>query len=86
MNGFSHDKCRGTQLPTTVANLPILQREATILPWRNSKRIFVQANVGAVIGRIEPAIEPRLREEIKLRPELRVEKQCQTWIEESVDV
>ena len=43
-----------------------LECEAAILPWCNSKRILVQANVGAVIARIEPAIESRLREEIEL--------------------
>ena len=43
MNGFSHDKCRGTQLPTTVANVADLQRQATIIPGRYAQRIFVDA-------------------------------------------
>jgi hypothetical protein len=43
-----------------------LECEAAILPWCNSKRVLVQANVGAVIGWIEPAVESRLREEIEL--------------------
>jgi len=39
-----------------------------------------------VIAGIEAAIESRLREEINLRPELRVEKQRETRIEEIVDL
>jgi hypothetical protein len=62
-----------------------LQCKTTVLPRRDSKRILVQANLGAVIGRVEPAVDSRLREEINLRAELRVEKQRETWIEEIVD-
>ena len=62
-----------------------LQCKTTVLPWGDSKRILVQANVGAVVARIEPAIESRLREEIHLRTRLRVEKQRETRIEEIVD-
>ena len=63
-----------------------LECEAAILPWCNSKRVLVQANLGTVIARIEPAIQSRLREEIDLRAELRVEEQCEPWIEEIVNV
>src|SRR6478735_11514138 len=62
-----------------------LQCETTVLPWGDSKRILVQANVGAVIARIEPPIQSRLREEIHLRTRLRVQKQRETRIEEIVD-
>src|SRR5215471_9352569 len=63
-----------------------LQRKTTVLPRRDSKRVLVQANVGAVIARIEPAIELRLREEIHLRTDLRVDKQRKTIIEKVVDI
>src|SRR5215472_14461409 len=63
-----------------------LQRKTTVLPRRDSKRILIQANVGAVIARIEPAIELRLREEIDLRTDLRVDKQRKTIIEKVVDI
>src|SRR5215472_7413435 len=63
-----------------------LQRKTTVLPRSDSKRVLVQANVGAVIARIEPAIESRLREEIHLRTDLRVDKQCKTIIEKVVDI
>src|SRR5438445_13683809 len=63
-----------------------LQSEATVLPRGNPKRILIQTNLGAVIARIETAIESRLREEINVRAELSVEEKCQTRVEESVDV
>src|SRR3954468_17589710 len=62
-----------------------LECKTAVLPWGDSKRIFVQPNVGAVVGRIEAAIEPRLREEIHLRTRLRVQKQRETRIEQIVD-
>src|SRR5215468_7832572 len=63
-----------------------LQSKTTVLPRRDSKRVLVQANVGAVVARIEPAIESRLREEIHLRTDLRVDKQGKTIIEKVVDI
>src|SRR5215468_5608427 len=63
-----------------------LQSKTTVLPRRDPKRVLVQANVGAVIARIEPAIESRLREEIHLRTDLRVDKQRKTIIEKVVDI
>ena len=62
-----------------------LESKTAVLPRRKSKRILVQTNLGAVIAGIEAAIDSRLREEINLRPELRVEKQGETRIEEIVD-
>ncbi len=62
-----------------------LQRKTTVLPWGDSKRILVQANVGTVVAWIESTIKPRLREEVHLRTGLRVDKQCETRIEEIVD-
>src|SRR5262249_48871464 len=62
-----------------------LQCKTAVLPWRNSKRILVQTNVGAVIGWIESAVESGLREEINLRADLRVQKQRKPIIEKVVD-
>src|SRR6476661_5414999 len=62
-----------------------LQCETTVLPWGDSKRILVQANVGAVIARIESPIQSRLREEIHLRTGLRVQKQRETRIKQIID-
>ena len=66
--------------------LACLLSKAAILPWRNPKCILVQTNVGAVIGGIESAVEPRLRKEINLRSDLRVQKESQPRVEKSVDV
>src|SRR6266446_4643900 len=66
--------------------LPNLQSESAIFPRRDTKRVLIQPNLGAVIARIESAIESRLRKKIKLRPELSIKKKCQTWIEEIVDL
>src|SRR6266568_4899554 len=63
-----------------------LQSEAAVLPRRKAKRIFVEPNLGAVIARVEAAIESRLREEINVRAELSVEEKCQARVEEIVDV
>src|SRR5438309_10445240 len=63
-----------------------LQSKATVLPRGNPKRILIQANLGAVIARIETAIESRLGKEINVRAELSVEEKCQARVEEIVDV
>src|ERR1700730_14430668 len=63
-----------------------LQSQTAILPRRDAKRVFVEPEIGAVIARVEPAIKSRLHEEINLRPDLRVEKQRETRIEEIVDL
>ncbi len=47
---------------------------------------FVEPNLCAVIARIEPAIQSGLGKEVNLRSDLRVQKECQTWVEKSVDV
>ena len=62
-----------------------LQRQATIVPRRHTQRIFVEPNLGAVIARVKAAIDPRLRKEINVRADLRVEKERQTRIKKSVD-
>ena len=41
-----------------------LQRQATIIPGRYAQRIFVDANLSAVIARVKAAIQPRLCKEI----------------------
>src|SRR5207244_11139656 len=61
-----------------------LQRKTPVLPWCNSSRVLIQANVGTLIGGIEPAIDSSLREEINLRAQLRVEKQRETRIEKII--
>src|SRR5215469_4675111 len=63
-----------------------LQCKTTVLPWRDSKSILIQANLGSVVARIEPAIKLRLREEIHLRTGLRVYKQRKAIIEKVVDI
>ena len=73
-------------IPYHSRELAKLECEAAIRPWCNSKRVLVQANIGAVIGWIEPAVEPRLREEIELGPELRVHEQRETIIKKVVDI
>src|SRR5437764_14542142 len=42
--------------------------------------------MGAVIAWVEPTIKPRLDKEINLGSDLRIEKECQTRVEEIVDV
>ena len=61
--------------------LPHLQIDTAILPRRIAKRIFVEANLGAVITGVEPAVQPRLSKEIDPAPKLRIEKERQTRIE-----
>ena len=74
----------GNPIAYNSGKLAQLQSEPAVGPWRNAKRIFIQPNLGAMVARIEPAIEPRLSEEINLRSCLSIEKQGQTWIEETV--
>src|SRR5207247_7904927 len=66
--------------------LPHLQIETAIIPRRKAERIFIEANLSAVITGVEPTVEPRLSKEINLRPELRVEKEREARIEEIVDL
>ena len=61
-----------------------LQSEPPVRPWRDAKRIFIQSNLSAMIAGIEPAIDPRLSEEINLRSYLGVQKQGQTRIKKVV--
>src|SRR5207247_6099253 len=61
-----------------------LQRKTPVLPWCNSNGVLIQANVGALISGIEPAIDSSLREEINLRAQLRVHKQRETRVKEIV--
>ena len=84
MNGFCQESCRATQLPTTVANCPIWR--LTLLRRAVAEKIFVQPHLGAVIARIEAAIHARLREDIDLRPNLRIEEQGQPRIQKKVVV
>ena len=62
-----------------------LYRQAAILPWRNAQCVFVEPKLSAVIARVKTAIKPRLSKEINLRADLRIEKECQSRIEKSVD-
>src|SRR5437763_5095864 len=66
--------------------LPYLQIETAIIPRRKAERIFIEANLSVVIARVEPTVQPRLSKEINLGPQLRIEKQRQTRIEEIVDL
>src|SRR4030095_1770960 len=62
-----------------------LQSETAILPRRNAQCVFVEPNLSPVIARVKTAIQPRLRKEINLRADLRIEKECQSRIEKIVD-
>src|SRR5262249_28925605 len=68
------------------SELADLQCKTAILPWGDSKRVLVQASLSAVIARIEAAVESRLRKEVNLRPDLRVQKQGKAIIEKVVDI
>src|SRR5437899_7525292 len=74
------------KVPDDGGELTDLESKTSVLPRRNSKRIFVEPNLSAVIARIEPTIQSRLRKQINMRTKLRVEKQRQTGIEEIVDL
>src|SRR6266566_2792450 len=63
-----------------------LQIETAVIPRRKAERIFIEANLSAVITGIEPTVQPRLSKEINLGPELRIKKQRKTRIEKIVDV
>src|SRR5213594_1437665 len=65
---------------------PRLQIETAILPRRNAQCVFVEPNLCAAVARIESAVDPRLRKEINLRPDLRIQKECQTRVEKSVNL
>ena len=62
-----------------------LKRKTAVLPRRNPKRVFIQTNLSAVIARVKTTIYSRLRKEINLRSDLRVQKECQPRVEKSVD-
>src|SRR6266567_6483726 len=66
--------------------LSYLQIKTAIIPRRKAKRVFIEANLSAASSGIEPTIKSRLSKEINLRPELCIEKQRQTRVEEIVDV
>src|SRR5690349_11802536 len=74
-NPVPHDRCE----------LADLKGQTPVFPRRNPKRILVQPNLSAFIGGIEPAIDPTLCEEIKLRSKLRIEKQRQARTEKCID-
>src|ERR1700726_2498123 len=63
-----------------------LEVETLIVPRRNTKRIFIEPNLGAVIARVKPAVQSRLPEKIDVRYKLRVKKDRQSRIEEIVDL
>src|SRR5690348_13958224 len=74
-NPVAHHRCE----------LADLKGETAVFPRRDAKRILVQPNLSAFISGIEPAIDPSLCEEVKLRSKLRVEKQRQARIEKCID-
>src|SRR5205823_8784430 len=63
-----------------------LQIETAIIPRRKAKRIFIEANLSTAITGVETTVEPRLSKKINLRPELCIEKQRQTRVEEIIDL
>src|SRR5437588_12516532 len=75
----------GHKIANNSGKFADLKIQTAIFPGRNAQRIFIQPNGGAVIARIEPAIESRLGKEINLFAELRVEKKRETRIEKIVD-
>ena len=52
-----------------------LEIEPAIFPRRHADSVFVESDLGAVVGRIETAVDARLRENVNRTSELRVDKQ-----------
>src|ERR1700686_5853543 len=67
------------------SELTDLQIETPFVPRRYAYCIFIKPDLGAVVAGLEAAIDSRLREEINLRPQLRVKKKREARIEEIVD-
>src|SRR5262245_5306883 len=63
-----------------------LKSKTAVFPRRNPKRVLIQTNLSAVIAGIKAAVDSGLRKEIKLRAELRIQKQREARIEKRVDV
>ena len=55
-----------------------LQVEATILPRRDAQGIFIGPPLFTQIGRIESGIDPALREEVYVGPNLGIEENAQS--------
>src|SRR6267143_2491449 len=64
--------------------LPDLEVDA--LHWGIAEKIFVHANLSAVVARIETAVYARLRKNVYLRPNLSVEEQGEPRIKKKVVV
>ena len=60
--------------------------QATIIPWRDTQRVFVDSNLSAVIGRVKATIQSRLRKEINLRSDLSIEKERESRIKEIIGI
>ena len=58
--------------------------EVDVPGWSVAKKIFVEPASGAAIARIEAAVHPRLRKEIKVRGNLEVEEKRQPRIEKKI--
>src|SRR6266513_1187768 len=63
-----------------------LQVETAIIPRRKAKRILIEANMSDAITGGADTVRPRMSKEINLCPELGIEKQRQTRVEEIVDL
>src|SRR5438105_13448207 len=63
-----------------------LQSKAAIFPRCHAECVFIEADRGTVIARIEATIESRLCKEINRRSELGVEKHRQARAEQIVDL
>src|SRR6185436_15908924 len=66
------------------AELAELQAEPAVVPRREAQRVFVEANLGVLVAGIVATIHARLREDVDVRAELRIEKKREARIEEIV--
>src|SRR5882762_4797128 len=59
--------------------------KAAVVPWSESKCIFIEPDLGAVIAGIKTAVESRLGKKIDLRADLGIKEKSQTWVKKIVD-
>src|SRR6266403_4904692 len=76
----------GDPIANDGGKLADLQCKTPVVPRRDAKCVFIQADFSAVLARIETTVNAGLRKEIDLRPELRVDEKRQTRIEKIVDL
>ena len=84
ISGFSHESWRPTQLPNTVANLPICERDARVVEGRVAEPVLVEPHRRGILARVEAAIGAQLDEAREMVTEPAVEKEPQSRVGEVV--